>query len=199
MDVLQQLLPIVLLGLYLYCFLARFLLSYHQADSEHSLSRLLIRVTDPLYRPVRRVVPSVRGLDVGLLVIALALELLVIYAFTPIPSRGSFLGVLLFAITEVGAHVLWLYLYCLIVDVLACWLEGPSQQGRAASAPNCYLILVVAPYIGLVRSITQPVRCRIQRMLPPSGWLDFSLVVALLGINVLQIGIRQLGVWSLNL
>ena len=52
-----------LLELYIITFLLRFLLQWARADFHNPLSQFIVQVTNPLVRPVRRVVPGVRGFD----------------------------------------------------------------------------------------------------------------------------------------
>ena len=172
-----------LITLYLYGFLVRLLLTYHQADFYNPLSQMLARVTDPLYRPVRRVVPSTRGWDLALLVIALVLELINLYVGGAMQLEVSFPGLLLFALTQIGRMVLNIYLVSLIVVVVASWVQ------LSAGADS---------FLSLVRSLTAPMLMRIRGVLPDTGILDLSPMVALFGLYFLQSGLYRIGRWGLT-
>jgi len=43
------------------------------------------------------------------------------------------------------------------------------------------------PAISIIHSITEPVLRPIRRIIPPMGGLDFSIMVAMLGIYILKI------------
>ena len=173
-----------LITLYLYGFLIRLLLTYHQADFYNPLSQMLARVTDPLYRPVRRVVPSTRGWDLALLVIALALELISLYVAGAMRLETSILGLVLFALTQIGGMVLNIYLVSLIVVVIASWVQLSAGADR---------------FLSLVRSLTTPMLMRIRGVLPDTGILDLSPMVALFGLYFLQSGLYRIGRWGLTI
>lgn len=172
----------LLITLYLYGFLIRLLLTYHQADFYNPVSQMLARVTDPLYRPVRRVVPSARGWDLALVVIALVLELINLYVGGIMRLEVSYLGLVLFALTQIGGMALNIYLVSLIVVVVASWV-------RLSAGAD--------PFLSLVRSLTTPILMRIRAVLPDTGMLDLSPMVALFGLYFLQSGLHRIGRWGL--
>lgn len=173
-----------LITLYLYGFLIRLLLTYHQADFYNPISQILARVTDPLYRPVRRVVPSARGWDLALLLIALVLELINLYVGGAMQLEVSFLGLVMFSLTQVVGMALNVYLVSLIVVVVASWV-------RLSAGAD--------PFLSLVRSLTTPMLMRIRGVLPDTGILDLSPMVALFGLYFLKSGLHQLGHWGLSI
>ena len=174
----------LLLSLYLYGLLLRWLLQVHRADFYNPLSQTLVRATDPVYQPVRRIVPLVRGWDLPLLVVALALKLLILYLSGAMHMQVSALGLGLFALAQLAAMVLNLYLVLLIVAVVASWVQ------LAAGA---------APLLMLVHSVTAPLLSRIRAVLPNTGMLDFSPMVALFGIYFARTALDQLSAWAVRL
>lgn len=172
----------VLITLYLYGFLIRLLLTYHQADFYNPISQMLARVTDPLYLPVRRVIPSTRGWDLALFVIALALELINLYVGGAMRLEVSFLGLVLFALTQIVGMALNIYLIALIAVVIASWVQ---------------LLAGADQFLSLIRSLTAPILMRIRGVLPDTGILDLSPMVALFGLYFLQNGLHRIGQWGL--
>ncbi len=170
------------LTLYLYAFLARLLLTYHQADFYNPVSQALARVTDLPHRWVRRVVPPVRDWDLALLVIALALELVRMYVGGAARLEASYPGIALYALTRVLGMALNVYLVALIVVVIASWV-------RFSAAAD--------PFLSLARSLTTPMLMRIRGVLPDTGMLDLSPMVALFGVYFLQSGLYRIGQWGL--
>ena len=73
-DILAYLLQTVL-NLALLAMLLRFLLQLVRADYYNPVSQFLAKVTNPLVLPLRRVIPSVRGLDLSTLLLALLLQM----------------------------------------------------------------------------------------------------------------------------
>ena len=172
----------LLLRVCLFAFLARFLLEAHGADPRQPLAAALARVTDPVYLPLRRAFGRRVDWRMPLLLIVFLLELASLHlhgAFGP----ASPLGVALYAAARLGADLLALYLICLILTVIASWVQP------AAAAQS---------YLALVRCVTAPLLNRIRAVLPPAGPLDFSPMVALLGVYFAQAALARLGVWALG-
>ncbi len=173
-----------LLTLYLYGILIRLLLTFHQADFYNPISQVLARVTDPVYQPVRRVIPSARGWDLALLTIALILKLISLYVGGAMQSGASILGLVLFALTQIGGMMLNIYLISLIAVVIASWVQLSAGADQ---------------FLSLVRSLTAPMLMRIRGVLPDTGILDLSPMVALFGLYFLQSGLYQVGRWGLGI
>lgn len=173
-----------LLTLYLYGILIRLLLTFHQADFYNPISQVLARVTDPVYQPVRRIMPSARGWDLALLAIALVLKLISLYVGGAMQLGASILGLVLFALTQIGGMLLNIYLISLIVVVIASWVRLSAGADQ---------------FLSLVRSLTTPMLMRIRGVLPDTGILDLSPMVALFGLYFLQSGLYQIGRWGLGI
>ncbi len=173
-----------LLTLYLYGILIRLLLTFHQADFYNPISQVLARVTDPVYQPVRRIMPSARGWDLALLAIALILKLISLYVGGAMQLEASILGLVLFALTQIGRMLLNIYLISLIVVVIASWVRLSAGADQ---------------FLSLVRSLTTPMLMRIRGVLPDTGILDLSPMVALFGLYFLQSGLYQIGRWGLGI
>ena len=173
-----------LLTLYLYGILIRLLLTFHQADFYNPISQVLARVTDPVYQPIRRIVPSARGWDLALLAIALILKLISLYVGGAMQLGASILGLVLFALTQIGGMLLNIYLISLIVVVIASWVRLSAGADQ---------------FLSLVRSLTAPMLMRIRGVLPDTGILDLSPMVALFGLYFLQSGLYQIGRWGLGI
>ncbi len=179
MEILVQ----FLLTLYLYGILLRLLLTFHQADFYNPISQMLARVTNPVYQPVRRVMPSAQGWDLALLAIAWVLEMIRLYVGGVMEIEASLLGLALFALAQIGGMLLNIYLVSLIVVVIASWVQPSAGAGQ---------------FLNLVRSLTTPMLMRIRGVLPDTGVLDLSPMVALFGLYFLQSGLSRVGYWALS-
>ena len=70
----------VALGLFLFAVLLRLLLQLTRADFYNPLSQFVVRVTNPVLLPLRRLIPAVGRLDTASLVLALGVQTLAIMA-----------------------------------------------------------------------------------------------------------------------
>src|SRR4030067_344321 len=64
----------ILLGLYLIAILLRFLLQRIKADYYNPVSQLLVTVTNPLMRPLRRWIPGYLGIDWSSILLLLLIQ-----------------------------------------------------------------------------------------------------------------------------
>lgn len=167
-----------LLGLFLIAMLLRFLLQLVRADFYNPISQFVVKLTNPLVVPLRRILPAYAGIDFASLVLAILLQLLGIAVvfllrlggLPPLPALllGALLGVL--------ALLVQIYFFALLAMII---LSGVAQGSRH-------------PAIFLLHQITEPVMAPFRKLLPPMGGLDFSPIIVFVLINVLQIVIQHM-------
>ena len=160
-----------LLELYTITFLLRFLLQATRADFHNPLSQFIFQVTDPLVRPVRRIVPGLRGMDLSTLLIAFVLLLLTtVGSFAILNGRLPTNIPILLVSTLVDLVLLQLrvFLYLIIGMVLLSWF-APYH-----------------PFAGVLRSLTSPVLRPFQRLLPAVANLDLSPLFASIALVALM-------------
>lgn len=161
-----------LFGLLVTAFLLRVLLPLCRADARNPLSQAVIRITNPLVLPLRRILPSIKRLDTGSLValilvqvVATAVVLLLAGVTITPPS------LLLNAAHELASIVLRFYFVAILVYALLSWI-----------APGTY-----SPAASLLESLCRPVIRPLQRFIPPIAGIDLSALFALIIIQALQI------------
>ncbi|HEY5791096.1 MAG TPA: YggT family protein [Gammaproteobacteria bacterium] len=161
-----------LVGLYLLVLLLRFLLQLSRADFYNPLSQFLFRVTQPLLRPLHRVIPGSRRIDGAALVALLGLQLLLLGLLAAL--RGQALGplaLLVLALAELLALTLNVYLVSVIVEALLSWVNpGPGN-----------------PVTRLLHSLNAPLLRPARRLLPPLSGIDLSPLVVLLGLQLAKL------------
>lgn len=75
-------------SLYLLIVMLRFFLQLARADFYNPISQFAVKATNPVLIPVRKVIPGVFGIDMASLVLALALQYLVIQVSALIMGAG---------------------------------------------------------------------------------------------------------------
>lgn len=166
-----------LLDLYILTYVVRFLLQFVRADFRNPLSQFIIRVTDPLVRPLRRVVPGLKGMDLATLVAVLLLEagaiaILATIVGAPIPDPASFA---IFLVVRTVITILRLYFFALIIYVILSWVS-----------PGAY-----NPATAVLGSITAPILNPVRRIIPSIGGLDLSPLFVIIGLQALQMLLMQ--------
>jgi YggT family protein len=164
------------LNLFLLALLLRFYLQAVRAPYGNPVSQFVIALTDFAVRPLRRVVPGIRGLDLATLLLAwlTALLLLVIsLALGPSGPFGAsfalFPALALWAAVYVLRWSIYILMGALIVQVILSWVNPYSP---------------IAP---LLDSMTRPFLRPVRRRLPSIGNVDLSPLVVLLACQLLLI------------
>ena len=158
-------------SLYLLIVLLRFILQLVRANFYNPLCQFTVKATQPLLKPLRRVIPSLFGLDMSSLVLAIVVQM-VIFAVVLTLSYMSFnvLGLLLWAIIGVTALFLKVFFFAMIISVILSWVAPGS----------------VSPGAELVNQITEPALAPFRRFLPSMGGLDISPILAFMVIQLIQ-------------
>jgi len=165
-----------LLQLATYAVLLRFILQAVRADYTNPLCQGIVRITDPVLRPLRAVIPGFGGLDLAALVAGVLLQMLKIAAGALLSGTAlvfsAVMLVSLFALatTALLMTVLDLYFWSLIIVVVLSWI-----------APTSY-----HPAAMLLREMTEPLLRPVRNLLPPIGGLDFSVLVVMMVIIILR-------------
>ena len=161
-------------GLYIMAVLIRFLLQLVRADFYNPISQAIVKITSPLLNPLRKIIPGYGGIDMASLVLALVLQILLLYVLFMIagasPTQLPFAAILIRSLVELGLELLNIYMYSLIIIAIASWVAPHSHN----------------PGLILLYQITEPLTSRIRRVIPSVGGLDFSLMVVVIIIVVLK-------------
>ena len=161
-------------SLYIMAVLLRFILQLVRADFYNPISQAIVKITAPLLNPLRKIIPGVGGMDIASLVLALALQIGLIYGLSLLQGFAlagiPFPAVLLLSLKELAVEVLNIYMFSLIIIAIASWVAAGSYN----------------PGLMLLHQITEPLSSRIRKIIPPVGGLDFSLMVLVLIIITLK-------------
>ena len=161
-----------LVSLYLVIVLLRFVLQLVKADFYHPLSRFAVRATQPLLKPLRRVVPSIAGLDTSSLLLSIIIQALLM-AFVLMVTYGTFgdvLHLLMWSILGITSLFLKIFWVAMIVMVIVSWV-APNSHNPAAE---------------LAYQISEPVLAPFRRLVPNLGGMDISPIFAFIAIQVIQ-------------
>ncbi|MEH6608202.1 MAG: YggT family protein [Halioglobus sp.] len=164
-------------SLYLLAMLLRFILQLVRADFYNPICQFLVKITNPLVLPVRRIVPGVAGLDLASLLLSIALQFIAILALLMINSMPlpNPLLLLLWSLIGVVALLVNIYFFALLGMIILSWVAAGSKN----------------PAIYLLHQITEPVMAPFRKALPSMGGLDFSPIVLFILINITQIALRH--------
>lgn len=165
-------------NLFLLAVLLRLLLQMARADFYNPLSQFLVRVTNPVLKPLRRVIPGALGVDWAAIVLALIVQMIAIALIfltfgAGVPGVGR---LLIWSVLAVLAMVVNIYFIAILVGIILSWV-----------APQSYHPIVI-----LIHQLTEPVLRPFRKLLPSMGGLDLSPILVFLLINVIQVVLRHM-------
>jgi YggT family protein len=158
-----------LIGLFITAVMLRFLLAMVRADFYNPLTQILVKLTSPALKPLRRLIPGFGGIDIASLLLMLALQMLALTMITLL--RGVALNpvsLLLWSIAELLGLLFNIYMFSILFQVVLSWIN-----------PGAY-----NPAVSLIYSINEPLLAPARRLIPPLSGLDLSPVVVLLGLQL---------------
>ena len=160
-------------NLYLLALLLRLLLQLSRADFYNPVCQFLVKVTQPVLVPLRRLIPSVGNIDCANIVMIILLQILATVLLVVIKgySIPNPLFLLIWAVLGSIGMVVEIYFIAILASIIISWV-----------APGSY-----NPAILLLHQITEPVMAPFRKIIPPLGGLDLSPIFVFLAINVLQI------------
>ena len=152
--------------------LLRFLLQLVRADFYNPISQFIVKATNPVLIPLRRVIPGFGGLDVASLVLAYGVQVLFMAGALLVMGYGlPWANIIIWSLVAIFALIIKVYFWGMLITVIASWI-----------APNSY-----NPALILINQILEPVVRPIRQKMPDMGGLDLSPIIILLGIQVVEI------------
>ncbi|MBF0444492.1 MAG: YggT family protein [Magnetococcales bacterium] len=165
----------VILGMYIWLIVIRVLLSWVNPDPYNPIVQLLVRFTDPVLIPMRRIIPSIGGLDLSPIVALFGIQMLERFLVTLLRGgMGGGGGSALFVEILGVVHLLGTF-YLLVLFVRAgfhvySWHTFRSGKRSALDLRHPLTIFVF--------QATEPVVLPLRRYIPTVARLDLSPLVA---------------------
>lgn len=151
--------------LYIMVVILRVWLQMARADFYNPFSQFVVKATQPVISPLRRMIPSIGNLDIATILFAYVLSVLKFVSLILI-SNGSLvfsMSFLLFGALSLLKAAGGLLFWILLIRAILSWVS----QGNS---PVEYVMV----------QLTEPMLSPIRRLLPPMGGFDLSLLVLFL-------------------
>lgn len=161
----------VILGLYTTIVMLRFLLQVVKADFYNPISQFIVKVTTPVLKPLRGIIPGFGGLDISSLVLAWIVQSIELLLVLAIAGAGfQFAQATLLAIPEIIGLIINIFLFAILIQVILSWVGQGAHN----------------PAITVIYSLTEPVLRPARRLIPPVGGLDLSPMAVIIGLYLLE-------------
>jgi len=168
-----------LIDLYLMAVLLRFLLQWSETDFYNPISQFVVKATNPVLLPLRRVVPSWKGQDIAALVLALVLKMLLVVLFGGLwTGRIGPLGVVLESVAQLLDMAGNIFIFAIFAQAILSWIAPHGGD----------------PLNRLLYGLTRPVLRPFRKFIPPVGGLDLTplaAIIALQFVKMLAVGLLR--------
>ena len=166
-----------LFSLYILAVMLRFLLGAVRADFYNPVSQFLVRITNPLLLPMRKVIPSLGRYDSASLLLMLLLQFISLGLVVLLRDISvSVVTLLIVAVGELVMLAINVFMFSIVIQVILSWVNPGNYN----------------PVTALLYSITSPIMRPLQRLIPPISGIDLSPLVAIIGLQVLRMLIMPL-------
>ena len=165
-----------LLWLLTLAFLLRLLFQLVRADFRDPIADAIVRVTNWLIMPLRRLMPPIGKVDTATLVAVLlvaAARTFVVMAMAG-AGVGDLIVFLRITLLNLADMVLRIYLFAMLLY----WLTSFLSPGG------------FAPGLRLLAQLCEPILKRVRRIIPPIGQIDFSFLWVSIAIGALLVLLR---------
>ena len=159
-------------------FLLRFFMQLCKAPFKNPLGQMVISLTDFIVKPTRKLLPSLGKIDLSTLLLAFLTQLLLNICFLKlrglpfsIEQHSAWPNLIGLGLIGVLRTSLDLFFYALMLQVILSWVNPHT------------------PITDVLNNLTKPILAPIQRVLPTAGGIDFSPMVALILIQMLNISV----------
>ncbi|WP_372881064.1 YggT family protein [Psychromonas sp.] len=165
-----------LFDLYLMVVLLRVWLQVARADFYNPFSQFVIKATQPVVGPLRRVIPGLGGWDLATILFAFVIACLKITTFSlMLGASMNPIVILISGLVILITAVFKLLFWVLILRAILSWISRGHN-----------------PIEAVMIQLTEPLLAPVRRFIPPIGGLDLSMLVVLIGLQFLEMLVNDL-------
>lgn len=160
-----------LFDIYIFVLVIRLILVWVRANYFNPVSQVIIKLTNPLVIPLRRILPNVANIELSTLVLTFIFELIK-YFLLGVVALGipKVIGLPVLAVADMLKILLNIFFYAIFLQAILSWVQpGYSPMSQVLS------------------QITSPIMRPIHRLIPPVAGFDLSPIPALIGLQLLII------------
>lgn len=162
----------VAFGIYIFVLMLRVLLQVFRADYYNPLSQFMVKLTEPVLAPLRRIAPRIGRVEGGALLVMLGaqmIELWMVYGVRGV--EPSFAGLAVASAAELLELSTTIFFWAILIRVILSWVNPGLRH----------------PGVDIVHSLTEPVLDPVRRALPAMGGFDLSPILVLVGLQLVNL------------
>jgi YggT family protein len=162
---------VTIVDLYLFVLAIRFVLAWERANYFNPVTQFIIKLTQPIVAPVRKLIPTQAGIEfstLAWLIVISAIKFFIILSFSTSLPNG--LGILILAIADILKTFAKLFFYAIFLQAILSWFQPTNT-----------------PALQVLNQITQPILRPLRRFIPPVSMLDLTAFFALILLQIVDI------------
>jgi YggT family protein len=163
-----------ILGLLILAFLLRFYFQLTKVSFQQQAAQIIVTLTNFAVKPVRRIVPSVKQIDLSTLLLAFLTQIILTVATLwlkgfplLIAGNGVWLNILLIAVLGIVSMSISIFMYAVLIQAVLSWI-------------NPY-----TPIAPVLDKLTYPVLRILRKFIPSAGNIDLSPLVFIIAAQLL--------------
>ncbi len=160
----------ILFGLYTLVVMLRFLLQTIRADFYNPICQLLVKMTNPTLKPLRKWIPGYFGVDWSAILLMFTLQLaevclIILLVSGQIPAIISLPVIIISRLLELLIHT---YIVIIVIQAIISWVQ-----------PGSY-----SPFTVLLYQMSEPLVKPLRQHIPAVGGMDWSIFLVLILLNL---------------
>ncbi|MFT5708979.1 MAG: YggT family protein [Oceanospirillaceae bacterium] len=161
--------------LYVFILLLRLVLQLAKADYYNPISQGIVRITQPVIKPLQKIIPKILNIDISPVLLAIVLNAIILYAVYALGSQLiPITSLFLYAVIGVLNIFLDIIFYAVMGSVILSWIAPDSPH----PAPQ------------LIMQISSPLYRLVGKVLPSMGGFDLSPILIFIAIQLIQSQLR---------
>jgi YggT family protein len=166
-----QFIIVSLLDFYLMILALRILLHFYRFDYYHPVAQIVLKLTDPVVRPLKNIIPLKSKIEIASVIVLLTLTFLKFFLFFILSHAKipNLIGLMIMSLGDCLKLFVWIILIAIIIQSILSWV-APHKHN---------------PLITLLYKITEPTLKPVRKYIPPISGLDISPLFVLLILSLL--------------
>ena len=159
-----------LFSLYLFILVIRLILVWVRTDYFNPLTQFVVKLTDFLVKPLRRILPNIKNLETASFLWILVIETIKFYLVSILTfGAPNLTGLPILAVGDFLSLLIQVFTFAIIIQVILSFVQPMS------------------PFTHVLYKITSPIMRPIQKLIPPVGGFDITPIPALIILQLLAI------------
>lgn len=163
----------IIFDLYLFVLILRMIMQFVGVNFYNPIAQVIIKLTDPVVRPLQNIIPKYKKLDLATLCLLLVLQMIKItlIAWIQMDTAPNIGGLFVWSPGGLMAQVINIFFYSIFIMIILSWISPQGQN----------------PIREILIHMTEPLIRPARKMMPNLGGMDLSPIPVMIGLKLLII------------